>query len=41
MKTETIKNKEIKGYNSFNSGIIFVPVKFIGCKADLIIYSEK
>jgi len=34
---ELNKTFEVKGYNSFHSGIIFVPNKYIGLKAKVII----
>lgn len=29
--------KEVKGYNTLNSGVIFVPARFVGARAKVLI----
>ena len=30
-------DKKVKGYNSMNSGVIFIPKKYVGCWAHVVI----
>ena len=36
-----IANKKVRGYNSLNSGCIFIPAKYVGLVAEVRIKIEK